>query len=127
MTTDNNVSTSEKQAKLKQDILNMVNEKDNVSFVDLEEIQGFKGNYEYSLYPVSEVVLWYGVSLDAIQSLKELMLEEKIDLASTSVLTYLVDGKALKLPLAKSPATIKYKKPHWFPVMFNKVKIKGSK
>lgn len=103
---------------LKQQILDLINEKNNVSFVELENIPGFKGDYVWDTH--LNIILWQGISLEGIKCLQDLLIENKIDLADAGILTYIVDGKVLNVPLAKK-CTRKYNKTHWFPVMFNTV------
>jgi hypothetical protein len=92
------------------------------------ELLGFlpylKGDYFYWVGNNS-IVAWIGVSQECIHALQDLLLNEQISLHSTQPLTYLIDGCALKLPLAKSVR--QYKKPHWLPVTFSVPKVERGK
>jgi len=71
------------------------------------------------------IIAWIGVSEQCVQALQELLASEQIKANSTPPLTYLIDGCALKLPLAKSYRL--YKKPHWLPVTFSVPKATPAK
>jgi hypothetical protein len=43
-----------------------------------------------------------------------------------NALVYFFDGGALQLPIAKRTSQQGYKKPHWFPVVFNTRQTKKS-
>jgi hypothetical protein len=53
--------------------------------------------------------------------MKELLANGEIRAEPTNVMTYMIDGSVLQLPLAKSIRN--YKERHWLPVVFN---IKGK-
>ncbi len=114
---------------LKTQIYDKIKKYRSVSFVELEEIPGFKQSEEDrekgdTVFSSSEayklnIIMWVQVSIEAIEALKELLHEKKIKATPTSVFVYLADGKMLKIPLAKSAR--KYKKFHWAPCVFNPV------
>ena len=60
------------------------------------------------------IIFWVGLSKNLYQAITELLSEQRMVLNSTSTLVYLVDGRGLKLPLAKQLR--QYKAPHWAPV-----------
>jgi hypothetical protein len=99
-------------------ILALVKNRETVSFMELErEIDGFKGgDYEWILDPWN-IVLWAGMTKEAIDAM--LLLREKhlIHPTATTLLVYMIDGGMPRLPLAKRKVV--YKKPHWIPVVFN--------
>jgi len=102
-------------------ILELVTAYKHVTFAELDrKIEGFSGgNLELSIENehASNVVLWQGVTEEGIKALEELRQARKIHQVSTIILTYLTDGKALRLPLVKRLQH--YKTPHWAPVCFN--------
>lgn len=101
---------------MKAAILALVEELGGVSFVDLgRRIEGFNGDREYYLAD-TEIVIWGGMSPEAIESLNALMDEKKIVPKDSNLLVYLIDGQTLRLPLAKGKR--KYKTPHWAPIVF---------
>jgi len=65
----------------------------------------------------SNIVLWQGLTEEGLNALEELRQAKKIHQLPAHFLSYLHDGKMLKLPLAKRPQH--YKMPHWAPVCFN--------
>ena len=104
-------------------IFKFLENRKGMSFVDLEnQIEGFKGDLLLELNP--NVILWQGVSEPAREAMNILLSVKKIEMIPTPLLVYLIDGRALRLPIAKSAASIKkgYKKPHWLPVVFSGVK-----
>jgi hypothetical protein len=61
--------------------------------------------------------LWQRLTEEGLNVLEELRQGQKIHSLPAHFLTYLHDGKMLKLPLVKRPQH--YKTPHWAPVCFN--------
>jgi hypothetical protein len=61
--------------------------------------------------------LWQRLTKEAVDALEELRQAKKIHQLPASVLSYLIDGMTLRLPLAKRAQH--YKTPHWAPVYFN--------
>lgn len=90
----------------------------SVSFAELSRIEGFNGDLEIKLnHPsVSNVVLWSGLSEEAIEALEVIRKEGEYIISPSTILVYLMDGVSLNLPIAKSKRH--YKKPHWAPVVF---------
>lgn len=111
-------------------IVAMLDEKGRgLSFVNLEEITGFSGNVTM-FAGKANVVLWQGVSIEAIHAILSLEDAGIIEFNSASLLTYRTDGKFLRLPLAdlqtissiKKNLHNKYSSPHWLPMLFLKGK-----
>jgi hypothetical protein len=102
-------------------ILELVTSYKHVTFAELDrKIEGFSGgNLEIGIdnEQASNIILWQGLTEEAVDALEELRQAKKIHQIPTIMLTYLVDGKALRLPLVKRPQH--YKEPHWAPVCFN--------
>jgi len=103
---------------MKKEILKKVSDWKSVTFLELQHIDGFRGNSSMQINPEYNHILWDGISSVAINALQELISEKKIKMQPTSNLTYLIDGGRLNLPIVKQ-AGKKYKKPHWFPIVFN--------
>ena len=104
--------------KLKSDILNLILERGEggVTFANLvNEIDGIKGDREWGILDYNWIV-WSGISIEAIQCLNELQSEKKIYKKTTSVLVYAADGTILRLPVVEKK--IKYKEPHWIPIIY---------
>jgi hypothetical protein len=97
-------------------------EDDHVSFVQLSRIDGFRGDREMLVDAdhVSNIVLWAGMSLEAVESLKQIIAEGEYEFEPATWLIYAIDGEMLSYPLAKRGRH--YKKPHWLPVVIKRVK-----
>lgn len=105
---------------MKQEILEYVRHYNGVSFAELSRsIQGFKGEYAMFLGApeTQNIMLWNGMSQEAVDALNELIQEKAILYRGCSLLIYLVDGTFLDYPLVKR--RMSYKKPHWWPVVIN--------
>jgi hypothetical protein len=105
---------------LAEKILELVTVRKHVTFVELDRIEGFSGgDLEISIgnEQASNIVLWQRLTREAVTALEELRQTKKIHQLPASVLSYLIDGKSLRLPLAKRAQH--YKEPHWMPVYFN--------
>ncbi|SRR4051812_3212856 len=92
--------------------------RDNVTFAELHEIDGFSGEFEIciNIDTVANIILWSGMSQEAVDAIETIRQEGEYDLVPTPILTYLIDGRCLSYPLAKSRR--RYKKPHWLPCVF---------
>jgi hypothetical protein len=105
---------------MKQQILDYVKRCDWVSFAELGQyIDGFKaapGDPAMEIAFEGNIILWTGLSQAAVEAIEELKAEGKLHLMPGSVLSYLIDGASLQLPIAKQAR--KYSKPHWLPVFF---------
>jgi hypothetical protein len=103
-------------ATMREAILDLIREYRNVSFAELSRrIDGFKGDLEWmNSYGW---VLWAGISQEAVDAINSLMKADEIHMQPTTPLVYLCDGVMLKLPVAKR--AVKYKNPHWCPIVFN--------
>jgi hypothetical protein len=102
-------------------ILELVTAYKHVTFAELDQkIEGFSGGelrISINNEQASNIVLWQGLTEQGSNALEELRQAKKIHQVPAHVLSYLHDGKMLKLPLAKRPQH--YKTPHWAPVCFN--------
>lgn len=105
---------------LQQKILTYLRNKSHVSFVELcRDIPEVDGDREWHV-PGRNLVLWSGLSEEAVYDLQDLLDRGKIDIKSTSVLTYIIDGAYCSYPLAKQVKR-PYKKPHWYPIVLNPI------
>jgi hypothetical protein len=86
---------------IKSKILNMVLDRENVSFAELSrDIPGFKGDREITYESYSNIILWSEISETAINALKALLNDGSLFFRPTKYMTYLIDGTTLNLPLA---------------------------
>ena len=107
---------------MREQILELVRSERQVSFVQITRLQGARGDRAL-VAGDTNVVLWDGLSQEAIDAIAGLRRDGLIEYVPTSVQTYVLDGARLKMPLAKSGAAMKqgYKKPHWLPVVIDPV------
>ena len=91
-----------------------------VSFVELGQIEGFKGNLCLNSVRHPNLIFWTEISEEATDALDELTKENKITISPTSALVYMCDGAMPKLPIAK-PRQRVFKNPTWVPIVFNAV------
>lgn len=102
---------------MKQAIYEMVRQRDWVSCVELCEIDGVKGDTGVEIADKNILCLW-GLSDEAIEAIRQLCIEEKICLRPGTLLSYLVDGACLTLPIAKRIPKNGYKTRRWMPTFF---------
>ena len=76
-----------------------------VSFVELDrEIEGFTGGDNALLLSdprCSNILLWGNVTEEGCNAINELSVSKLISFKPSSLLVYLVDGKASQLPIAR--------------------------
>jgi hypothetical protein len=104
---------------MKNEILKVIQNKKAVSFYELEtEIDGFFGDQAWGV-PEKNMFFWTRLSSEAGEALTQLTNENLIKMTPSSELVYLIDGFATTMEIAKQIRA--YKKPHWFPVVFNPI------
>jgi hypothetical protein len=112
------IANPEKTARIKAVLLAYIREHEDhgLSFVNLKDAIGADadGETEIDHGEFDNIVFWTGMSLEFVAAFRELMTERVIELNSTPSLTYMIDGRMLRLPLAKRLRH--YKEPHWAPV-----------
>ena len=102
--------------EIKERIVDFVkNERPGTSFAEIED--GFPELFggQYVLEIRKNIILWVNFNEEGIKVIEELFKEKKIFAHPSQLLVYVIDGRALKLPIAKR--TIDYKEPHWLPVV----------
>lgn len=112
-----------KKEEMKKKVLEYINKNDQVSYTELEwlfEQNGFnyRGNLDALSGICEHVVIWTGWNQEAYGIMTELLFEGKVHREPVDVLTYLIDGKTLQLPLVKRGT--QYKTDHWIPTVFCK-------
>jgi hypothetical protein len=102
--------------RLKEQILEKVQCEGHVTFLELGCIEGFVGDYEISNQDVN-VVIWPGISEEAIQAIFELQQEQLIHFAPCSLWAYSWSGGPVPdLPIAKhAPRGGRFSTTHWGP------------
>lgn len=106
-------------SELVQKAVDLVYERNYVSFVELEFLWAphfdVKGDYAIMLGTNENIVFWSGVSERFSRLFNLLEGHDKVKLEPAGYLTYLIDGCVLRLPLVKTRRN--YKKPHWLPAV----------
>lgn len=107
--------------EVKKAILDYISENNHVSYAELEwffkdKQIPFKGNLDVISGKCEHVVFWCGWSKEILDIIGELFDESKIHREPTPVLTYLIDGGVLDMPIVKR--NIDYKTDHWLPTVF---------
>jgi hypothetical protein len=101
-----------------------------VSLVELERVAGehieTKGELAWVADDDPNLLFWAGVSREFMNALDDVRERGKVEPAPSNFLVYLIDGKALRYPLAKRPPKRGYKEEHWIPVVFNAKVAKGG-
>ncbi|MDD3293248.1 MAG: hypothetical protein A4E69_01047 [Syntrophus sp. PtaB.Bin138] len=106
---------------IKSAVIKMLNDKgDGLTFVNLSEIPGFTGDASMEIEN-KNIHCWFHCSLDGINALKELLDEKRIEITSTSHLSYVIDGQIPRYPIARQNRF--YNEPRWFPSQI----VKGKK
>lgn len=108
-----------------KDIIEFATEKGSMSYVNIERIfESHDFDYEGDVYIAAAGYpndwFWCGWNTQAFDLLQQAVKLGELERNPCQPFIYLVDGKALKLPLVKSER--QYKKPHWLPVVFDKKK-----
>lgn len=103
-------------------VVNYVRAHPNTSFVELERLfdkNGIDWKGRQAFYPPEHpgVLMWYGWSVDMVGLVADLINDGILELwyCGDFVRNYIVDGKLLRLPLAKSARD--YRNPHWMPAV----------
>lgn len=67
-------------------------------------------------FPDKNVILWTGLSESFTTLIGKLVKSKRLHFHVASFLSYLVDGAAINLPIAKRVPDGGYAEPHWLPV-----------
>jgi len=105
-------------------IYEFIKENRGVSFAEIEGKFG-SGNATIELKD-KNIIIWSGLKDDVADDIIELINEEKIYAHPTSSVIYILDGKALRLPIAKDPPKEGYKELHRLPVVLDIEPPKGG-
>jgi len=103
-------------ARLKRAILEKVERERNATFAELAHIEGFAGNLDI-VNTTANVLIWMGMSAEAIDAIEQLQRENLIHLAGSSWLVYSWSGGPVpNLPIVKHrPRSGRFQKMHWGP------------
>lgn len=113
--------------KVKGAIAQMVLTRGHVTFAELATITGFEGNLDSWIRHDGvnvHVLMWAGMSREAVDAINELLDDRIIAVSQCSPLVYVMDGKTPKMPVL-STAVVSRKKPfsklreYWLPLQFD--------
>lgn len=107
-----------KLALTKANLLRFIIARRHVSFVEIKRCFEETDGDTYMFWDNQTVMLWEKMSSKLVDLLQGMLKSEEITMSTTTVLTYLIDGGILRLPVAKQ-LNRKYKKTRWLPVVFN--------
>jgi hypothetical protein len=110
---------------LQQRILDVLQANEDVSFAQLAGLAGFAGDADLAAPDFRHLILWQGLSQEAIDALEALESSEVIRFARTDADRYALDGFTPVLPVAQRVS--KYAKPHWLPVLVSLWKLPATK
>lgn len=106
--------------KTEKELTDFISKHPGTSFVELKRFIGeeFDGDYVWhASKPYNNIILWTGMSEQAIDLLAGAVESGLINIHGTSHLVYLIDGVSLNVPIAKKLKN--YKLPRWFPAVFS--------
>ena len=102
--------------QMKAEIIKMVGTLNHVSFAEItNKFPKENGHHFISAPGRPKTILWVGLSEKLSRAVVECLDEGSVVAASAPLLLYIIDGKTLGLPVAKTAKV--YKKDHWLPVV----------
>ena len=102
---------------LGQRILGVLQANEEVSFAQLADLPGFAGDRDLAAPDFPNLVIWHGLSPEAVDEMQELEESEVIRFSRTDAERYALDGFTSTLPVAQRVS--KYRTPHWLPVLIS--------
>lgn len=105
---------------LQDEVLAYIEKQNNVSFAELVHMfpQFKDGDRAICAPDRPNTIFWCDIQDEAASAIQSLIESGKAHFYPTSILTYVIDGMTLKLPLAKTARH--YKKEHWCPVVIKR-------
>ncbi len=116
---------TEEPNDLRQRILAALQANEDVSFARLSELPGFAGDQDLVSPALTNLILWRGLSPEAIDELEALEDDEVIRFERTDARRYAEDGFTPTLPVAKRVS--KFRTPTWLPVLIRLWKLPPTK
>lgn len=102
---------------LRQRILGVLQANEEVSFAQLAALPGFAGDKDLVAPDFANLLLWRGLSPEAMDEMQTLEQSEVIRFSRTDADRYALDGFTSVLPVAQRVS--KYRTPHWLPVLIS--------
>ncbi len=121
------------ETALEAAIVDLVARLDYVSFAELPRRLAEAGFAESRLKGDStlelpgNIILWCGLSAELVDAIRALLDSKRLHLHPASTLVYIIDGVALRLPVAKRLPKEGYRKSHWLPVCLRVVPVQMKK
>jgi hypothetical protein len=104
-------------------VLDYIGAQDWVTCAEIEKVLApyiqVKGDGGVAMGDFANVALWSGVSRAFVDTVNEVLRTQLVGRQPVSVMSYLLDGTYLTLPLARRLRA--YAKPHWLPVCFRPI------
>jgi hypothetical protein len=104
-------------------VLDYIRSQDWVTYAEIEKVLApyiqVAGTGGVAMGDFANVTLWSGVSRAFVDTVNEVLHTQLVGRQPVSVISYLLDGTSLTLPLAKRLRA--YAKPHWLPVCFRPI------
>ena len=112
---------------LKNEIAKMIRTYGSVTFAELEQIPGFKGDICQVLVNKRlnyEILIWPGLSEEASTAMDKLLAEKAITASTCNILAYFSDGRVPEVELLPRSIMSRTKpfaklKTYWQPLQFN--------
>ena len=105
---------------MKQRVYEYIKKNGETTFPELEFFfnglgHDWRGNTDITAGVYSNIIFWNGWNRETAAIVTELFNEKRITVSVADMIDILLGGKALPFPLAKQ--LMKYKTPHWLPVV----------
>ncbi|HUY37075.1 MAG TPA: hypothetical protein VMV69_30440 [Pirellulales bacterium] len=116
------------QAAIEQAIIQLVADRDWVSFVELQrELEPkFDVRGDHAIDIGKNCIVWLGMSDCLCTAVQSLLAAERLFLHPASPFVYFIDGGLLRLPYASRPPKNGYKQPRWTPACLRVVPMKSK-
>ena len=116
---------SEPTSELRQRILAVLQANEEVSFAQLSGLPGFAGDQDLVAPDFANLVIWRGLSAEAMDEMQALEESEVVRFSRTDADRYAEDGYTPVLPVAQRIS--KFRTPHWLPVLISLWKLPEAK
>ena len=100
---------------MREKIIEYCTDRDWVSFCELQRHIGDDSEGDISISFPGNIVMWAGMSEEFASCVDKLIEEKILHTVPMELLSYVIDGGGLRLPVAKKPPKSGYKKPRWLP------------
>jgi len=114
--------SSEEMDQLKEMVYEYVDERQGVSFVELENLLEDEIEIEGEQWLNStidpKINFWMGMSEKFADLIREMLSNEQLYVDPCQPIVYMVDGKVPELEIVKQPPADGYKSERWLPVAF---------